>query len=109
MIQIDEQQIAFSEPWHAYLFAITHNLASAGHFAWKEWSSYFSIALQRTRDSNGLENGEKYYEIWLSALEDFLVLRKLAETKQLSILKRAWTDAYLSTPHGVQVNLRNDI
>ena len=99
----------FAEPWHAYLFAITHSLSSAGYFSWKDWSSHFSMALQIAKDSNYSQIRENYYEVWLSAFEEFLVMRNLAETTQFSDLKRAWTKAYLSTPHGEQVKFRNDI
>ena len=39
------------------------------------------------------------------ALERFLVERGLADESGLGELRQAWTDAYLSTPHGQPVEL----
>ena len=95
----------FDEPWHAELFAITHTLASAGHFAWPDWSTQFSAALKSANDSGDPKDGSNYYDIWLIAFEDFLVIHNLADPGRLAELKCAWTDAYLATPHGMPVQL----
>ena len=99
MRQSDLQEQVFAEPWHAQLFATTTTLASAGHFEWKDWANHFSTALKSS-------DGEAaYYEIWLEAFEEFLVIRHLADNKELVKLKGAWTNAFLKTPHGAPVEL----
>lgn len=95
----------FAEPWHAELFAITHTLASAGHFAWSDWSTHFAAALKSANDSGAPKDGSTYYDVWLGAFEEFLVRHRLADPAQLTELKCAWTDAYLKTPHGTPVQL----
>ena len=95
----------FVEPWHAELFATTHALARAGVFEWTDWSAAFTAALAADDRAGAPKDGSAYYETWLSALERFLVERDLADTTGLAELRQAWTDAYLSTPHGQPVEL----
>ena len=99
MSQSNFQEQVFAEPWHAQLFATTHTLASAGLFEWKDWANHFSAAL------NSSDGDAAYYEIWLEAFEEFLVIRRLADNKELAKLKSAWTNAFLKTPHGAPVEL----
>ncbi|MCZ6603861.1 MAG: nitrile hydratase accessory protein [Alphaproteobacteria bacterium] len=101
----DETEPAFAEPWHAELFAVTHTLASAGHFAWSDWTNHFSVELKSADDAGAPKDGSAYYDIWLAALEEFLIARGLADAAGLADLKHAWTDAYLATPHGEPVKL----
>ena len=95
----------FVEPWHAELFATTHALAQAGVFEWTDWSAAFTAALAADDDAGAPKDGSAYYETWLGALERFLVERGLADESGLGELRQAWTDAYLSTPHGQPVEL----
>ncbi|MDA0239419.1 MAG: hypothetical protein O3A84_05260 [Proteobacteria bacterium] len=44
-------------------------------------------------------------DIWLSAFEEFLISRGLANSENLETLREAWTEAYLTTPHGSPVHL----
>ena len=100
-----EPEQPFSEPWHAELFATTHALARAGAFTWSEWSEAFIAALADDAEAGGPTDGSGYYVTWLAALESFLVERGLADEHSLGELRRAWTDAYLTTPHGSPVEL----
>ncbi len=95
----------FTEPWHAELFATTHALARAGAFTWADWTETFVEALADDAAAGGATDGSTYYEVWLGALERFLVARGLAGSAALDELKQAWTDAYLTTPHGAPVEL----
>jgi hypothetical protein len=36
---------AFSEPWQAEAFALTLQLARAGHFSWTDWVGTFSMRI----------------------------------------------------------------
>ena len=103
----EETAPAFAEPWHAQLFAVTHTLAANGVFTWPDWSDHFAAALKRADDAGAPKDGSTYYDIWLAALEDFLIARGLADAAGLADLKRGWTDAYLTTPHGEPVELGN--
>ena len=105
MSQSDLQEQVFAEPWHAQLFATTHTLAATGHFEWKDWTNHFSAALKSSDGLSPSEGDATYYEIWLVAFEDFLIIRHLADNEGLANLKGAWTSAYLRTPHGAPVEL----
>ncbi|MET4806395.1 nitrile hydratase accessory protein [Limibacillus sp. MBR-115] len=96
----------FVEPWHAQVFALAVRLSEQGHFTWPEWAATFSEELARASAAGAPKDGSAYYDVWLTALETMLLDRNLATPKQLSDLKQAWTDAYLSTPHGAPVHLK---
>ena len=103
-----EPERPFQAPWHAELFATTHALAQAGVYAWSEWADWFGAALAPADAEGAPKDGSTYYEIWLGAFEGFLSHRGLAAAEALSDLKAAWTQAYLSTPHGEPVTLASD-
>ena len=102
----DEAQPAFAEPWHAQVFAITVKLSAEGHFAWPEWAEQFGAGLKRAAEAGGPSDGSDYYDVWLETLESLLLERSLATAEDLTELKQAWTEAYLSTPHGAPVALK---
>jgi nitrile hydratase accessory protein len=95
----------FVEPWHAELFAITHAMASDGVFSWADWAGHFAMALKSADESGAPKDGSAYYDIWLAAFEDFLIANGLADATGLANRKNAWTEAYLSTPHGEPVEI----
>lgn len=99
----------FDAPWHAELFATTHALARAKVFDWSDWSVHFAGALAEADQAGAPKDGSAYYEVWLEALEDFLIQRSLVEPDELTRLKNAWTEAYLNTPHGVPVALASSV
>ena len=105
MLGNEDIEVAFAEPWHAQVFAISHILASSGHFAWPDWIEHFAAALKVADNTGASTKDAAYYEIWLNAFEDFMVLRGLADTTALASLKEGWTDAYRATPHGEPVEL----
>ena len=100
-----EPERPFEQPWHAELFATTHALARTGLIDWADWSAWFAVALGKADGAGAPRDGSAYYAVWLSALEDFLVARQIADRRVLSDLSAAWTDAYLATPHGQPVEL----
>lgn len=96
---------AFSEPWHGQVFAITVALNEAGHFEWSAWAERFGATLKAHGLAKELDGGEDYFNAWLTTLEGFLAETGMAEVGALQHLKTAWTEAYLSTPHGQPVRL----
>ncbi len=100
-----EPERPFVEPWHAQIFGMTHALAAAGSFTWPDWASHFGEALKLALNAGGPTDGSDYYDVWLVALETFLIEQDLADRDSLDDLRAAWTDAYLSTPHGAPVEL----
>ena len=103
-----EDQIVFQNPWHSQLFAITVQLSEKGNFSWKEFVEVFGESLKKQRSlSNNLDGSNNYFSCWLDALEKILNIKKISNQKTLMLLKDDWTQAYLSTPHGKPVNIKN--
>lgn len=98
----------FAEPWHGMVFALTMKTAQNGHFTWPEWGQKFASNLARHSAAGSPKDASHYYDIWLETFEDILDERGLAGAKELGLLKQAWTEAYLHTPHGDPVILDRD-
>ena len=101
-------QIVFQNPWHSQLFAITVQLSEKGNFNWKEFVEVFGVTLKKQRSlSKNLDGSNDYFYCWLNALEEILIIKKISDQDALTSLKEDWTQAYLSTPHGKPVNIKN--
>ena len=95
----------FAEPWQAQAFALAVTLSDQGHFTWKEWAAALAHELQAAANRGEPDDGSRYYEHWLAALESLVAAKGLAEPAALVARKEAWTEAYRSTPHGRPVEL----
>lgn len=95
----------FAEPWQAQAFALAVKLSEQGHFTWKEWAAALAAELKAASDRGEPDDGSRYYEHWLAALERLVTSRGLTGTAALSERKEAWADAYRHTPHGKPVVL----
>ena len=103
-----EDQIVFQNPWHSQLFAITVQLSEKGNFSWKEFVEVLGVTFKKQRSlSNNLDGSNDYFSCWLDALEEILIIKKISDQDALMSLKEDWTQAYLSTPHGKPVNIKN--
>jgi hypothetical protein len=51
------------------------------------------------------DDGSRYYEHWLAALETLVAKKGLADAAALHRRKNAWEAAYRATPHGQPVEL----
>lgn len=102
----DDDGPVFGEPWQAQAFAVAVKLSEAGHFTWKEWAAALAEELKAAADRGEPDDGSRYYEHWLSALERLVAAKGLAEPAALLERKDAWADAYRHTPHGKPVELR---
>ncbi|MBV1897121.1 MAG: nitrile hydratase accessory protein [Rhodobacteraceae bacterium] len=99
---------AFSEPWHAQVFALTVVLNESGHFIWSDWAARFSQTLARHGLDKELDGGEDYFNAWLETLEAMLADSAQAVPDDVERLRSDWERAYLSTPHGEPVRLEAD-
>lgn len=97
---------AFEAPWHAQVFALTVHLNEAGHIAWPDWAARFSKTLARHGLTKDLNGGDDYFTAWLETLEGFLAETGQAAPDAVEALRAAWEEAYLTTPHGVAVELK---
>jgi nitrile hydratase accessory protein len=101
----DEGGPVFAEPWQAQAFALAVQLATAGHFTWTEWTTALGAQLQAAVEHGEPDDGSRYFEHWLAALEQLVTEKKLTDFTALSARKEAWIDAYRHTPHGQPVEL----
>ncbi len=98
----DEAGPVFAEPWQAQAFALALQLHAQGAFAWTEWADTLS---RRLKAAGPEDDGSRYYEHWLDALEDLVTGKQLAAASALAERKEAWAEAYRRTPHGKPVEL----
>lgn len=102
----DEAGPVFAEPWQAQAFALAVKLSEQGHFTWKEWAAALADELKAAADRGEPDNdGSRYYQHWLTALERLVVAKKLTGRAALATRKKAWAEAYRHTPHGKPVEL----
>jgi nitrile hydratase accessory protein len=97
----DEGGPVFAEPWQAQAFALAVKLSEQGHFTWKEWAAALAAELKAAAP----DDGSRYYEHWLAALERLVVAKGLSNPSAMLERKQAWADAYRHTPHGKPVEL----
>jgi nitrile hydratase accessory protein len=101
----DEGGPVFAEPWQAQAFALAVKLSEQGHFTWKEWAAALANELQAAARRGEPDDGSRYYEHWLAALETLVTAKGLADPTALRTRKEAWAAAYRNTPHGQPVEL----
>jgi nitrile hydratase accessory protein len=76
-------------------------LHEGGAFTWGEWAQALSVELA----GDPGDDGSRYYDHWVAALEGLVAGRNLAGPDELAARKDAWKAAYLRTPHGKPVEL----
>src|SRR5437667_12494824 len=96
----------FAEPWQAQAFALAVKLSEQGHFTWKEWAAALAAELKAAADRGEPDDGSRYYEYWLAALERLVTGKNLTSQTALLTRKQAWIEAYRHTPHGKPVELK---
>jgi nitrile hydratase accessory protein len=101
----DEGGPVFAEPWQAQAFALAVKLSEQGHYTWKEWAAALSDQLQAAARRGEPDDGSRYYEHWLAALEGLVAAKGLTDPGALVTRKAAWAEAYHHTPHGQPVEL----
>jgi len=101
----DEGGPVFAEPWQAQAFALAVKLSEQGHFTWKEWAASLAEELQAAARRGEPDDGSRYYEHWLTALERLVTAKGLTEQTALVTRREAWAEAYRTTPHGRPVEL----
>jgi len=102
----DEGGPVFAEPWEAQAFALAVKLSEQGHFTWKEWAVALAGELKAAEDRGEPDDGSRYYQHWLAALERLVAAKGLSDPGALLARKEAWAEAYRHTPHGKPVELR---
>ena len=98
----DDNGPVFAEPWQAQAFALAVQLRQAGYFTAVEWANTLGAIIKEA----GTDDGSRYYEHWLQALERLSVAKGLTDTATLDNRTEAWAHAYQHTPHGKPVELK---
>ena len=101
----DDGGPVFAEPWEAQAFAMAVRLSAEGHFTWKEWAATLADELKAAADRGEPDDGSRYYQHWLAALERLVTAKGLTDPAALLARKEAWADAYRHTPHGKPIEL----
>jgi nitrile hydratase accessory protein len=104
-LPLDAGGPVFAEPWQAQAFALAVQLHAQGAFTWTEWAAALSRELGAAKARGEPDDGSRYYEHWLAALEQLVVGRGLASPLAMQERKAAWAEAYRTTPHGRPVEL----
>lgn len=95
----------FAEPWQAQAFALAVALHERGVFTWNEWADAISAEI---REHAHDDDGSRYYEFWLEALEHLLIAKGQTTHAAVDELAASWARAAEATPHGRPIELAND-
>lgn len=95
----------FSAPWQAQAFALTVALHDRGVFTWPEWAAAISAEIA---EHGATDDGSRYYEFWLEALEHLLIAKGRTSHAAIDDLAQSWARAAEATPHGKPIELAND-
>jgi nitrile hydratase accessory protein len=98
----------FREPWEAQAFAIVVALHQQGLFSWSEWSQALISQIAAAQTTQIPDNGETYYQHWLTALEALVAAKGLSSREELTRYQRAWEHAAHRTPHGKSIDLQSE-
>ena len=101
----DEVGPVFKAPWEAQAFAMTLSLNARGVFTWREWAEALAAELAAAAARGDPDDGTRYYEHWLAALEKLVAGRKLVPADELARRVEDWDAAARATPHGKPIEL----
>jgi nitrile hydratase accessory protein len=101
----DDAGPVFAAPWQAQAFAMTLHLHAKGLFTWTQWAEALGAQI---RAAGPADDGSRYYEHWLAALEKIVAANGATDARALHDRAEAWTRAAAATPHGKPIELAND-
>jgi len=101
----DGEGPVFKAPWEAQAFAMTLSLHADGVFTWREWADVLAAELAAAAARGEPDDGTRYYEYWLAALEKLVAGKKLIPGAELARRVDEWDAAARATPHGQPVEL----
>lgn len=102
----DEAGPVFRAPWEAQAFGLVLTLHERGYFTWREWTERLTAEIAAARERGEVDDGSRYYEHWLAALERVAASKGLVTVSELLSRKEEWDAAARSTPHGKPIELR---
>lgn len=104
-LRIDDQGPVFRAPWEAQAFGLALALYERGVFTWPEWTRALSEEIATAQEREGPDDGSRYFEHWLAALESLVAQKRVTSADELIACKQAWDRAARSTPHGKPILL----
>jgi nitrile hydratase accessory protein len=96
----DDAGPVFRAPWEAQAFGMTLALFERGCFTWREWTDRLAAQIAAARARGEDDDGSRYYEHWLAALERLAADKGLTSRQEIAERKTAWDAAARATPHG---------
>jgi len=79
----DNDGPVFAEPWQAQAFAVVVDLIESEKITRTEWADRLGAVLKSAEDEGQYDAGERYYDYWLTALEQLVVEKDLADWQEL--------------------------
>lgn len=105
----DSEGPIFKEPWEAQAFGLVVALHQAEHFTWEEWAEQLSKEIAQAQQQGDPDLGDTYYQHWLKALEALVNEKQLSSADEVNNRVKKWHSAYLHTPHGLPIELKNAV
>ncbi len=96
---------AFDEAWQAQVLAIADTLVHTGLYSAGEWSQTLGEELAAAEARGSEDNQQTYYQCALRALETLVSNHSEIDHSAMHNMRKAWEQAYRSTPHGQPVTL----
>lgn len=95
----------FRAPWEAQAFGLVLALQQRRAFTWPEWTERLSAEIAAVKARGEADDGSRYYELWLAALERLATDKGLVLADELALRKDEWDRAARATPHGQPIEL----
>ena len=77
----------FAEPWQAQAFAVVVELIESEKITRVEWAGRLGAVLKNAEEDGQYDAGVRYYDHWLTALEQLVVEKNLAGWQDLATEK----------------------
>lgn len=97
----------FAEQWHAEVIAVKELLVAEGRIVEEAWSRALGAEIDRRHAEGAPDTDATYYEAFLAVLERSVEGGDLASRAEIERCEADWRAAYLSTPHGQPVVLKD--
>jgi hypothetical protein len=97
----------FDEAWQAQLLAMVDQMITNDVFSNALWSDTLGQILKDAEAHGQPDDIDTYYASVLAAFETLLAQSSDISTETITDKKQAWERAYLSTPHGQPVILKD--